>query len=426
MDVIRKTLAEGVELIAAATDKFKTSLLSVSLVTPLDAATAAANALVGEVLYRGSARYPDIEAISAAEDELYGLSLSPSVRQKGESQCISLIGSFIDDRFALDGRPVLEPAAELMGEILLHPAVENGVFRGDYVRSERANLADLIRSQINDKRSWAIHRMVDVMCQGEAYAVNKYGTAPQALAIEPEALWARYQALLRGARVVFYYGGSAPIQRVEGAVRAAFGALLTPRAGTGTQCRVIPRPQGEVRAHTDRLDVGQGQLVLGFRTGGIDAGSGQFPALSVCNAIYGGTANSRLFLNVREKLSLCYFVDSLVDKLKGLMVVSSGVEFGNFRVAEEEILAQLRLVQEGSFTDEELEAARRVMVSSGRSLLDSQGRMEDYWFTQAVVGLYESPEELIARLERVDREQVVAAAGKLALDTVYHLAGKEA
>lgn len=426
MDVIRKTLAEGVELIAAATDKFKTSLLSVSLVTPLDTATAAANALVGDVLYRGSAKYPDIEAISAAEDELYGLSLSPSVRQKGESQCISLIGSFIDDRFALDGKPVLEPAAELMGEILLHPATENGIFREDYVRSERANLADLIRSQINDKRSWAIHRMVDVMCEGEAYAVNKYGTAEQALAIEPEALWARYQSLLHEARVVFYYGGSASTERVEQAVRAAFGPLLTPRAGGKTECLVVPRPQGEVRTHTDRLDVGQGQLVLGFRTGGIDVRSGEFPALSICNAIYGGTANSKLFLNVREKLSLCYFVDSLIDKLKGLMVVSSGVEFGNFRVAEEEILSQLRQVREGSFTDEELEAARRVLVSSGRAMLDSQGRMEDYWFTQAVAGLYESPEELIARLENVDREQVVAAAEKLELDTVYHLARKEA
>lgn len=425
MDVIRKTLAEGVELIAAATDKFKTSLLSVSLVTPLDAATATANALVGDVLYRGSEKYPDIEAISAAEDELYGLSLSPSVRQKGESQCISLIGSFIDDRFALDGKPVLEPAAELMGELLLHPARSNGVFREDYVKSEGANLADLIRSEINDKRSWAIHRMVDVMCEGEAYAVNKYGAAEEALAIEPEALWARYQALLREARVVFYYGGSASAERVERAVRAAFGPLLSPRARGKTECLVVPRPRGEVRAHTDRLDVGQGQLVLGFRTGGIDMQSGEFPALSICNAIYGGTANSKLFLNVREKLSLCYFVDSLLDKLKGLMVVSSGVEFGNFRVAEEEILSQLRQVREGRFSDEELEAAKRVMVSSGRALLDSQGRMEDYWFTQAVAGLYESPEELIARLENVDREQVVAAAGKLALDTVYHLAGKE-
>lgn len=426
MDVIRKTLAEGVELIAAATDKFKTSLLSVSLVTPLDAATAAANALVGEVLYRGSEKYPDIEAISAAEDELYGLSLSTTVRQKGENQCISLIGSFTDDRFALDGKPVLEPAAELMGEILLHPLVEDGVFRLDYVKSERANLADLIRSQVNDKRGWSIQRMVDVMCEGEAYAVNKYGTVEQAEALEPDVLWERYQSLLHGAKVVFYYGGSAPIHRVEAAVRTAFGPLLIPRTGVETACQVISHPLGEVRTHTDRLDVGQGQLVLGFRTGGIDAKSPEFPALSVCNAIYGGTATSKLFLNVREKLSLCYFVDSLLDKFKGLMVVSSGVEFKNFQVAEEEILAQLRLVQDGDFTDEELEAAKRVLVNSGRSLMDSQGRMESYWFTQAAAGMNESPEELIARLEKVDRAQVAAAAGKLALDTVYHLAKKEA
>lgn len=425
MEVIHRTLTDGVELIAVSTDKFKTSLLSVTLVVPLREETATATALTGEVLYRGSRLHPDIESISAATDELYGMSLSTMVRQKGESQCVGFLGSFLDDRFALDGKPVLEPAARLMGELLLDPATENGVFRADYVESEGANLADLIRSQINEKRGWSIHRVTELMCEGEAYAVDKYGRADEAESMTAQALWERYQTLCREARVVFYYGGSADVDRVERAVREAFAPLMTPRTAA-IACEVPAAPRGEPRSFTDRMDVAQGKLALGFRTGGITVNSPDYPALLVCNAVYGGTASSKLFINVRERLSLCYFASSMVDKLKGLMVVSSGVEFSNFEVARQEILAQLEAVRKGDFTEEELTVGRRAVVSSLRTMMDSQGRMEDFWFTQTVAGQNGTPEELMGRVEQVTRQQVCDVAKRLSLDAIYYLTGKEA
>lgn len=427
MNVTQINLAEGVDLIAVSTNKFKTSLFSVSLVVPLQEETATANALVGDVLYRGSEKYPDMEALSAATDDLYGTSLSPIVRQKGESQCISLIASMIDDRFSLDGTPILEGVTQLMGEILLHPATENGVFLKEYVESEGGNLADLIRSQINEKRGWSIHRVTEIMCQGEAYALDKYGSAEEAETMTPEALWERYQALLSEAKVVFYYGGAAEPATVEEAVRSAFAPLITPRPGTEPQCQVIASPkQEDVREETERMDVTQGKLALGFRTGGVDVNSEDYPALLVCNAIYGATASSKLFMNVREKLSLCYFAGSLLDKLKGLMVVSSGVEFANFQVARDEILLQLEHMRTGEFSDEDLVVGRNAVISSLRTLMDSQGRMEDFWFTQTIAGRLDSPEELMDRLMTVDRDQVIAVAKKIQLDTIYYLTGEEA
>ncbi len=424
MEVIHQPLTDGVTLIAVSTDKFKTNLLSVSLLVPLRAETSTANALIGEVLNRGSRRYPDIEAISAAADDLYGMALSPSVRQKGESQCISLIGSFLDDRYALDGKPILEPATRLMGELLLDPATEDGIFREDYVKSEGANLADLIRSQVNEKRGWSIHRVTELMCRGEAYAVDKYGVAEEAEKMTAQVLWKHYQALLQEARIVFYYAGSAGLERVEKAIREAFGPLITPRT-IKLDCQIVAQPKEEVRSYTDHMDVAQGKLALGLRTGGITVESPEYPALLVCNAVYGGTASSKLFMNVRERLSLCYFASSMVDKLKGLMVVSSGVEFSNFEVARKEILAQLKAIQCGDFTDEELHVGRRAVASSLRTMMDSHGRMEDFWFTQCAGNWTERPEELMARVEQVTRQQVQEVAGRIHLDTVYYLAGKE-
>ena len=113
-----KRLADGVELAVCRTDKFKTGLLSVTLTIPLSEDTATAGALIPEVLGRGSRNYPDMEKLSAAADRLYGASLGPVVRQRGESQCISFMCGFIDDRYALDGSAVLEPAAALTGCLL--------------------------------------------------------------------------------------------------------------------------------------------------------------------------------------------------------------------------------------------------------------------------------------------------------------------
>ena len=425
MEQYQKQLADGAELMVNRTDKFKTGLLSVTLTVPLRRETATAAALIPEVLCRGSRRYPDMERLSAAADALYGASLGPVVRQRGESQCVSFLCGVIDDRYALDGSAVLEPAAGLLGEVLLDPAEENGVFRADYVKGEGANLADRIRARVNDKRSWSIFRLVQEMCAGEAYAVDKLGDAQEAASMTPDKLWEDYRRLLKESRVTFYYGGSAHPDRVEETVRRAF-APLRPGRTAPVECEVPRSPKGPVRTVTDAMDVTQGKLALGFRTGGVTMASPDYPALLVCNALYGGSANSRLFLNVREKLSLCYYASSMIDKLKGLMVVSSGVEFAHFDRAQEAILAQLEELRQGRFSEDELSAAIRSVVNGLRSRLDSQGQMEDDCVTRMVCG--RTPDDgadLIRAVERVTAEQTAQMARKIRLDTVYRLTGKE-
>lgn len=420
-----KRLADGVELSVTQTDKFKTGLLAATLTIPLRADTATFGALIPEVLYRGSGHYPDMGKLSSAADALYGASLSTGVRQRGESQCVSFLSSFIDDHYALDGSAVLEPTAALMGEVLLDPVLQEGAFRRDYVESEGVNMADRIEARVNDKRGWAVFRLIQEMCAGEAYAVDKLGSAQCARSMTAERLWADYRALLSRARVNFYYGGAARLERVEDAVRRAFAPLLTGRDAP-VRCQVEAEPRGPVRTVTDAMDVTQGKLAIGFRTGGITMASDDYPALVVCNALYGGSANSKLFLNVREKLSLCYYASSMLDKVKGLMVVSSGVEFAQFDRAQEAILDQLEAMRRGDFTQEELTAAIRTVTGSLRGRQDSQGQMEDDRLTGVLFHAAAGEDgELIKAVEAVTADQVAGAAQKLKLDTIFRLTGKE-
>ena len=424
-ELTRSELFPGVHLTAVHTEKFKSCVLGASFLAPLDRTTAACNALVPSVLRRGTQEHPDMESLSAALDELYGGSIEPVVRTRGETQCVGFLGSFLDDAYTLDGSAILEKAAGLLGELLLRPCTEQGVFRRDYTDSERQNLIDRIRAQVNDKRSYALLRLKREMCAGEPFGVDRLGDESSAQAITPESLWARYQDLLRTAPMELYYCGSAKPERVADALRAALSQLPTDGVRTPLPRPAAKEAPAQPREVVESLDVTQGKLTMGLRTGST-VWSEDYPALLLANAIFGGTTTSRLFLHVREKLSLCYYASSQLEKLKGVMLVSSGVEFDKVGEARAEILSQLEACRKGAFEDWELEGARRSVVSALHSAMDAQARLEDFWLGQAVAGLTEDPEALARRVEEVTREQVVAAFSSLQLDTIYFLKGREA
>ena len=304
-EVSRRELFPGVWLRTVHTNKFKSAYLSVTLLAPLEPETAAANALIPSVLRRGTAAHPDMESLSAALDELYGGAIEPAVRRKGETQCVGFVASFLDDAYALNGEKILESAAALLGELLLRPYTQDGIFCPDYTAGERANLIDRIRGQINDKRSYATHRLIQLMCGEEAFGTDKLGDETTAAAITPAALWQRYQELLRTAAVEVYYCGSAQPERVEAALSSALSGLPVNEARVVPDCEVRIHAGTQPRVVEEALDVTQGKLAMGFRTGGITCWEEEYPALAMCSAVFGGTTLSKLFLNVREKLSLC-------------------------------------------------------------------------------------------------------------------------
>ncbi len=423
--VTRRELFPGVWLRAVHTNKFKSSYLSITLLTPLDRETAGANALIPEVLRRGTAVHPDMESLSAALDELYGGAIEPAARKRGETQCLGFVASFLDDAYALKGEKILEPAAGLLCELLLKPYTQDGCFCPDYTAGEKANLIDRIRAQINDKRTYATQRLAQEMCKYEAFGVDKLGDEASVAAITPESLWQRYQELLGTAQVEVYYCGSADPDRVAGALKQALSALPVNENRLDPSCDVRVTAGPEPIVVEEAMDVSQGKLALGFRTGGQTCWEEDYPALTMCNAIFGGTTLSKLFMNVREKLSLCYYASSMMEKMKGLVLVSSGIEFDKYQTAKDEILAQLEAIRRGDIEDWEMEGTRRTLIGGHLSTLDDQGRQEEFWLGQAAAGLDTTIEELVDQFENVTREQVAEAAKKLELDTIYFLKGKE-
>lgn len=417
----RTELLPGVHLTAVQTEKFKTGCFSVNLLRPLSRAEAGANALIPSVLLRGSEQYPDIQSISARLDELYGASLGTLVRKKGEVQFVGFYADYLEDAFA--GEPVFAPMTEFLAQILLHPLLEDGHFQTDAAEGEKVNLANAIEARLNDKRSYAISQLLKTMCREEIYGVPRLGELEDLDALDEKNLYAHYRRILESSQVeIFYMGRQTPEQAGE-LFRAALRGL--PRGASvpvGTQ--VVPRA-GAVRELTESLDVTQGKLSLGFRTG-CTVRDPDYPALVVMNTVYGGGITSKLFRRVREEQSLCYYASSSVEKFKGVMVVSSGIEFSDCEKAKTEILRQLDECRAGNITDEELDAAKRYLVSDLRAATDSPGRLDDYYMGQIMEGLDGTPAELAERIAAVTKDEAARAAARVSLDTVYFLKGAEA
>lgn len=420
MKATRIQLSDGVYLTYLPARKFKTSLLSAQFVTPLRQETASAWALLPAVLRRGTVRYPDLGALSAQLDRLYGASVDYTVRKKGENQCVGFVASFIDDSFAPGGEKLLEPAAELVGELICDPVTERGRFVSAYFDTEKTNLIDAIRSQINDKRDYAAARLLQEMCAGEPYGVSRLGDEKSAEKLQMKKLYAQYGELISTARLELIYIGSAQLDRVRQALAAAFSTL--PRDGIRDIAAAVPHPaRTEVRTVTEEMDVTQGKLGMGF-----SCGSDDYSAVLLGNTLFGGSSNSKLFLNVREKMSLCYYASSAYHRQKRLITVSSGIEFADYQRAYDEILRQLEAVQKGRLEDWELGGARSTLLNAYASMGDSQGKLENFYLGQAATGQSESPEDLAAQLREVTAERVFQAMETVTLDTVYFLKGKEA
>ena len=420
MEEIRTKLTDGVYLTYLPARKFKTSLLSAQFVTPIRRETASGYALLPAVLRRGTVRYPDMGALAAALDRLYGARIDYTVRKKGENQCVGFVASFIDDSFAPGGEKLLEPVADLLGQLICDPVTQRGRFVTSYFESEKTNLIDAIRSIINDKRDYADTRLLQELCAGEPYGISRLGDEASAAKLTLQRLHALYGELLSSARLELFYCGSARRDRVERALREALSAL--PRDKVREPAGALPHSgRAEVRTVEETMDVTQGKLGMGF-----SCTSDDYPAVMLGNTLFGGSSNSKLFLNVREKLSLCYYASSLYHRQKQLITVSSGIEFQDYQRAYDEILAQLKAVQEGDLEDWEMEGARSTLLNAYTTIGDSQSKLENFYLGQAATGQEETPESLAAAMEQVTPQRVFDAMKAVTLDTVYFLKGKEA
>ena len=409
----------GITMRCRPDGRFKQGCLSVQLVRPMNKDEAALNALLPAVLLRGTEQHPDLRAITWRLDELYGASVGELVRRVGDYQTTGLYCGFIEDRYALAGDKILEPMIAFLEELLLRPVLENGVFRGDFVESEKKNLIATIEAERNDKRVYANSRMIREMCRADSFGIPRLGEKEQVAAITPQTLHAHYRRILRQSRVDLFYVGSAQPAAVAGALKKVFSKVERSYVNFPEQTPFHDAGGGEI---TETLDVAQGKLCMGFTTP-TTIRDGDFVPMQLMNMVFGGGMTSKLFMNVREKMSLCYDIGSGYHGAKGILTVSAGIDFAMEQTVRQEIMGQLAACQRGDISHEELTAAKEALLSRLRGTHDSPGAIEGYYSSAALSGLPLDPAQYMEAVEKATLADVVRAANSVKLHTVYFLKG---
>ncbi len=308
MPPTRIKLADSVYLNVIETDKFKTNFISAEFFIPLRAETAAKAALLPSVLLRGTKKYPDMASLNRQFDYLYGSYIWPRNYKLGETQVIGFSSYVLADKYALEPTPIMSELLGVMEEIVFNPVTEGGVFRADYVEGEKRNLIDRIKAQINNKNYYAVKRCRDEMCRGEAYAVSELGEIEDVQAVTPESLYEFYKWIISGTRVELYFVGSFDIGKLTEQLRDIFGRCANISAPE-LKTEVIRRAE-KVKEVIEDQPVKQGKLSLGFRTD-CTLADRDYHVFAMFRELYGGSPTSKLFVNVREKLSLCYYCSAM-------------------------------------------------------------------------------------------------------------------
>ena len=419
----RYTLKNRIAVNIIETDRFKTGMLSVNLIVPLEKQTAAVNTLLLRVLKQGSANYPSLAAINTRLDDLYATGIGTRNYKRGDLQILGFSADILNNAYIPDGTDVLGGAIDMLCELLLRPRLdENGMFFAQTVEREKESQCDAIRAQINSKQRYAFNRCIEIMCENERFGTSLAGTVDEVEAITPQLLTERYFALLREARVEIFFVGKTPASELLPRLEKSFG-MIEASSPIMTKTEVIRHAQN-VREITEIQQVEQGKLVLGFRSGYSVQDADYLDFMTFCE-LYGSSPTSKLFVNVREKLSLCYYCSAQMDSFKGLMYVTSGVAPENRDRAFNEIMAQLEAVRHGEFTEDELNNAIRSLQSGYRELTDSPGGVESYYLGRQLFGVDVTIEEMQDGFSHVTAEGVIAAANRVSLDTVYFLRGPD-
>jgi len=419
----RDNIGNGIFFNSINDSKFKHNRISVNFILPLSEETASQNAIVPFLLRRGHKSCPDFTKLNEKLCDLYGAVLDADVGKYGGYQVLEISIKSIDDRFAIENENLIEESARLLSSVVLEPKITDGVFDEEDIKLEKQNIIDTIESEINDKRTYAISRCISEMCKGEAIAVKKYGSREKAEAITSKTAAEAYGSIIKSSLIEIMFTGSGNAEIAKEIFKKSFAELKrTPVAYAPVELKYSA---DKINNITDAMEeLSQSKLVMGFRTGRTDDAK-QLNSIRLMVALFGGTPFSLLFQNVREKLSLCYYCAARFDRFTNIMLVDSGILAENKEKAYSEILNQLDALKKGSFTDDELQAARLAVQNSLKSVSDSLDGIEDWYMTQLLYNTQVSPVDDARMFDDITKQDIINAANAVTLDTVYFLKGEE-
>ena len=394
------------EITRLKTNKFKTNLCSIFLTLPLKKDTVTKNALLVSVLRRGFDKLKTQEEISKKLEEMYGAGFNCGVDKIGNYHVLKFYLETIDNQYTLEKENLLQEGIDLLLGIVFNPLVENDGFNKEYVKQEKENLKKILLTRKDNKALYANERCIEEMFEGEPYSIYKYGNIEDIDKINGKTLYEHYKRIMKECKIDLFITGDS-IENIK----------VPDIKGKQIQSIDINHiPHEKVKVVKENLDVTQGKLIIGLNTPNEDKA-----VISMYNAILGGGANSKLFQNVREKASLAYSAGSSYIRRQNAIFIKTGIEIENYEKTLNIIKEQLEEMKKGNISDEEFNAAKKLITASVDAIPESAEDMIAFYFDQRLFDENLTVQDYLNKLENVTKEQVIQIAKKVSVDTIYFL-----
>ena len=415
-------LKNGINLHIIPTNKFKTNLMVVFLTTELNRENVTKNALISTILRRGSKTMPSQEEISKNLEEMYGATFNCGLDKTGDNQVLKFFMETVNDNFLPKSNiNIMENSIQKLIELVFDPYIENEGFKEQYVEQEKNRVREWIEARKDNKASYALEQCIEEMYKNQNFGLYKYGYIEDLDNINAKNLFEYYQTLIKECKIDIYISGMIDEKRVEEKIRQNQIISKLEDRNPKYNNNQIEKGKKTEQENTkeEKLDVAQGKLVLGLDVE-LEEDAQKYDTL-VYNSILGGTANSKLFQNVREKASLAYAASSSYLRTKSNIFINCGIEIENYTKALDIIKVQIKDMKEGNFTDEEVENAKTNILDSIQSIEDEQDSQIIYYFGQEISKTKENLKEYQEKIKKVTKQDVLNIANKVSIEMIYFL-----
>lgn len=420
MEYKQTEIKKGIKLHTIKTEKFKTNLIAIMLTTKLNRENVTKNALVPAVLRRGTKNLTTQEEINKKLEEMYGASLDCGLDKTGDNQVLKFYIETVNDEFLpQEAENMLKTSLEKIFEFVFNPYLENGCFKKEYVEQEKENIKQIIDGKIDNKARYSLDRCIEEMYKDKPYGLYKYGYVEDMKNINEKNLYEYYQQLINECKIDIFVSGIID-EETENIIKNNENIIkLKDREPQYNEPKIIAKRTEKENDVQESMDVTQGKIIIGMDLD-IDDDNLRFDVM-IYNSIFGGSANSKLFQNVREKASLAYTASSSYYRFKNNIFINCGIEIKNYEKALEIIKQQIEDMKKGDFTDEEVENAKKGIIASIKTIDDEQDTEITYFFSQELSKSKCNIEQYMQRISEVTKDKVVDVANKVSINTVYFL-----
>ena len=400
------------------TDKFKTISMRINFKRKIKENEVTKRNLLTRVLLESNETYKTSRLIEIETEKLYGLMLRSSATISGNYSVMSFESSFLNEEYTDD--KMIEKSLDFILGFILNPDIENKKFNEKNFNLCIAALKTEIESLKENTGRYGMHKMLEAMDSKAPYAISADGSIEELEHITRENLYEYYKEIIKGDLIDIFIIGDFDEKKVKGIINNKL-KINTLKKPSSSHYVAHKRIRLKPKTTKEKMEIEQSKLYIGCKLDKLTPFEQKY-VMNIYSFILGGSPNSRLFMNLREKNSLCYSVNSTYQPVFNLLIIRAGIDASDFKKSVTLIKQELKNITQGKFDEKEIEAGKITYKNTFKEVEDSAFSILNAYTSCEYLG-YDPIEKRIKEIDKVKKEDIIKVSKKIHVDTIFLLEG---